>query len=255
MFVRDSTLVKGCGLLAIILLSIIFDVKGQGAKEVHSREQAWAAYFNQTRLTNRFGFWLDVHYRQTGDFFDRPFQFLFRPALSGYIRDNVRVMGGYAFINHFPAEGLETSRPEHRAWEQIWWNQKYKDFSLLQWLRLEQRFLRNIANDELQDGYLRTNRIRYNALFTIPLKGKEMVKGTPFAIVSNELFINFGKNIVYNTFDQNRFFVGLGYQVTPNANLQFGYMNVYQQEASGNRYMVTHALRLYLLQSIDLRKK
>jgi len=242
-------------LLFLIMFVSALAGNSQGTtKEIHSREQAWAGYFNQTRFTKKFGMWLDVHYRQTGDFFDRPFQFLFRPALTGYIKDNLRVSTGYAFVNHFPAEGFETSRPEHRAWEQIWWNQKYKDFNMLQWLRLEQRFARNISNDELQEGYLRTNRIRYNVMFTVPLKGKEMAPGTPFAVVANELFINFGKNIVYNTFDQNRFFAGIGYQFTKNTNAQFGYMNVFQQEAAGNRYMVTHAIRLYVLQSFDLRK-
>lgn len=167
-----------CLFLCISLLPAV-DINAQVSKEIHSREQAWVAYFNQARLTNRFGLWLDVHYRMTGDFVDRPFQFLFRPAVIGYIKDNLRLSTGYAFINHFPAEGFETSRPEHRAWEQIWWNQKYKDFNMVQWLRLEQRFLRNIANDELQEGYLKTNRIRYNVMFTIPLKGKELVKGTP----------------------------------------------------------------------------
>lgn len=252
--IRVSSIVRGAFNLTFFLLLSVPDVNSQ-TREIHSREQAWVAYFNQTRLTDRFGLWLDVHWRQTGDFVDRPFQFLFRPALTGYIKDNLRVSTGYAFISHFPAEGLETSRPESRMWEQIWWNQKYQDFSLLQWLRLEQRFLRNISNDELQDGYLYTNRIRYNAMFTVPLKGKDMVAGIPFVVVANELFINFGKNIVYNTFDQNRLFLGLGYQITSHANAQFGYMNIFQQEAAGNRYMVTHALRLYLLQSIDVRKK
>ena len=252
---RISCILKRC--LAVIFLSTmhVLGVNGQTVKEIHSREQAWVAYFNQTRLTNRVGLWLDVHWRQTGDFVDRPFQFLFRPAITGFIKDNVRVNAGYAFINHFPAEGFETSRPEHRAWEQIWWNQKYKSFSMLQWIRLEQRFLRNISNDELQEGYQHANRIRYNFMFTVPLKGKDVVKGTPTAVLANELFLNIGKNVVYNTFDQNRFFIGGGYQLTSSLNAQLGYLNVYQQEASGNRYMVTHAIRLYLIQSLDLRKE
>lgn len=257
MSIRLSGFAKAvCCLTVFTLLTCSSIVaQGQTAKVVNSREQVWVAYFNQTRLSKRFGLWLDVHWRQTGDFIDRPFQLLIRPALTTYIKDNVRINTGYAFINHYPAEGFETTRPEHRIWEQVWWNQSYNNFTLLQWLRLEQRFLRNIANDQLQDGNVYTNRIRYNASFTIPLKGKKLVAGTPFAMVSNELFINFGKNIVYNTFDQNRFFIGGGYQFTSSLNMQLGYLNVVQQEAAGNRYMITHAVRLYVSQSLDLRKK
>jgi hypothetical protein len=225
------------------------------SKEVHHREQLWVGYFNQTRLSNRFGLWLDVHYRQTDHFTDRPFQLLFRPAVTYFIKDNLRFNVGYAFVNHFPARGLDTSRPEHRAWQQIWWNQKYPGLSTLQWLRLEERFNRKIANDELLDGYNFNYRIRYNMSFFIPLKGKEIMARTPFAVVMNEVFLNFGGKIVYNTFDQNRFFAGIGYQFTPHLNAHLGYMNVYQQEASGTGYISTNAIRLFVFHNLDLRTK
>jgi len=225
------------------------------AKEVHHREQLWLGYFNQTRLTDKFGFWVDLHYRQTDHFTDRPFQLIFRPALTWFIKDNLRFNAGYAFVNHFPAKGLDTSRPEHRAWQQIWWNQKYPGLTTLQWLRFEQRFNRKIANDELLEGYNFNYRLRYNISFFIPLKGKEIKAKIPFAAVMNEVFLNFGSKITYNTFDQNRFFAGIGYQFTSHLNAQLGYMNVFQQEAAGNKYVSTNAIRLFVFHSLDLRKQ
>jgi hypothetical protein len=172
-----------------------------------------------------------------------------------FIKDNLRFNVGYAFVNHFPAKGLDTSRPEHRAWQQIWWNQKYPGLTTLQWLRLEERFNHKIANDELLDGYNFNYRLRYNMAFFIPLKGKEITPGTPFAIAMNEVFLNFGGKIVYNTFDQNRFFAGIGYQFTTHLNAQLGYMNVYQQEAAGNTYISSDAIRLFIFHSLDLRSQ
>jgi hypothetical protein len=160
---------------------------------------------------------------------------------------------GYVFANHFPSKGLGTSRPEHRPWQQILWNQKYSGLTTLQSLRFEQRFNRKIINDVLQDDYNFNYRLRYNMAFYVPLKGKEIVAKTPFAIIANEVFVNFGRQIVYNTFDQNRFFVGLGYQITAHMNVHLGYMNIFQQETSGNNYFSTHAVRLYLYHSFDLR--
>jgi hypothetical protein len=224
-------------------------------KHIHEREQLWLGYFNQTRLTNKFGIWFDIHYRQTDNFVDRPFQFLVRPAFMYFLRDNLRLQAGYAFVDHFPAKGKDTTRPEHRAWQQIWWNQKYSGLTTLQWFRLEERFNRKIENDVLLDDYNFNYRLRYNMSFFIPLKGKEITPRSPFVAVMNEVFINFGGKIVYNTFDQNRFFAGVGYQFTSHLNGQLGYMNVYQQEASGNNYLSTHAIRLFIFHSLDLRPK
>lgn len=224
-------------------------------KEIHHREQLWFGYFNQTRVTNKFGLWLDVHYRQTDNFIERPFQFLFRPAVTYFIKDNLRFNVGYAFVNHFPAEGNETSRPEHRAWQQIWWNQKYSGLTTTQWLRFEQRFNRKIANDQLEEGYNFNYRLRYNLSFFIPLNRKEIIAKTPFVAIANEVFLNFGEKIVYNTFDQNRFFAGVGYQFTSHLNAQLGWMNVFQQESAGEKYISTNAIRLFFFHSLDLRHK
>jgi hypothetical protein len=249
-------------ILALIVIAVSSyastqDCHAQATKRnVHSREQLWFGYFNQTRLSKRFGFWFDVHYRQTDNFVERPFQFLIRSAVTYFIKDNLRFNAGHVFANHFPAKGLETSRPEHRPWQQIWWrNQKYPGLSMLQSLRFEQRFNRKIANDVLGDDYNFNFRLRHNMSFNIPLKGKEIVAKTPFAVIANEVFVNFGKQIVYNTFDQNRFVVGVGYQITSHTNVHLGYMNIFQQEASGNNYSSTHAIRLYLYHSLDLRNK
>lgn len=238
-----------------LALSFFYGSAQTVEKHIHDREQLWLGYFNQTRLTNKFGLWLDVQYRMTDNFTDRPFQFLFRPALTYFIKDNLRVNVGYALTEHFPAKGLKTTRTEHRPWQQIWWNQKYPALTTLQWLRLEQRFNERIADDIKVDGYNYNFRVRYNFSFLIPLKGKEMVAHTPFLAIQDEVFLNFGDRIAYNTFDQNRFFAGFGFQFSSHLNAQFGYMNVYQQEASGNNYLSTHAIRLFVFHSLDLRNK
>jgi hypothetical protein len=243
-----------CTGLLITFFTVDWATAQAPAKQIHDREQLWLGYFNQTRFSNKWGMMLDIQYRMTDNFVDRPFQFLFRPALTYFISDNVRLNFGYAFINHFPGKGMNTSRTEHRPWQQIWWNQKYPGLTTLQWIRLEQRYNEKVVSDVKQEGYHYSFRVRYNYSFFIPLKGKEMAAKTPFVAIIDELFLNFGDRITYNTFDQNRFFAGLGYQFTAHVNAQFGYMNIYQQEASGNSYSSTHGIRLFLFHSFDLRK-
>jgi hypothetical protein len=249
---RQSS-IKFISLFALLLSG--FSAQAQlPEKHIHVREQLWFGYFNQTRFTEKLGMWVDVHYRLTDNFVQRPFQFLFRPAVTYFIKDNLRLNIGYTLATHFPAKGMKTTRLEHRPWQQIWWNQKYSGLTTLQWLRLEQRFSEKVVADEKVDGYNYSFRARYNFSFFIPLKGKELAPKTPFAAIIDEVFLNFGDRAVYNTFDQNRFFAGFGYQFTSHLNAQLGYMNIYQQEASGNNYFSTHAIRLFVFHSLDLRK-
>ena len=244
------------GILSIIILSCGVETYAQDAeKNIHDREQLWFGYFNQTRVSNRWGVWADVHYRLTDNFAQRQFQVLLRPAITYFTKDNVRINVGYAYVHHFAGAGRQTHRTEHRPWQQIWWNQKYNGFTTLQWLRLEQRFNEKVVADVKQEGYNYNFRVRYNFSFFFPLKGKEMKANTPFAAVMNETFLNFGNNVVYNTFDQNRLFAGLGYQFSSHLNAQLGYMNVYQQESNGHDYLSTHTIRLFVFHSLDLRIK
>ena len=71
-------------------------------------------------------------------------------------------------------------------------------------------------------------------------------------ILNDHVHVNLGKQIVNNYFDQNRFFTGLKLQTGKSSNLQFGYLNVFQQLAAGNQYKNINGARLFYVQNIDL---
>ncbi|HAT80442.1 MAG TPA: hypothetical protein DCS17_03280, partial [Flavobacterium sp.] len=56
----------------------------------------------------------------------------------------------------------------------------------------------------------------------------------------------------YNTFDQNRFFVGIKQSINSNLSFDFGYMNVYQQKSNGYQYDMNHTLRLFFYMNSSL---
>ena len=127
---------------------------------------------------------------------------------------------------------------------------------MMQWIRLEERFRRKILNDStLADGTSFNFRIRYNILFEIPLSRKGFVPKSVGFVVNDEVHVNFGKEIVYNYFDQNRFFLGFAYHVNKHDNLQLGYMNVFQQLPAGNKYRSNHVARVFYFHNLDLRTK
>lgn len=226
-------------------------------KTTEDVEQAWFGYFNQTRFSNHWGAWADLHLRTKEDFVNHLSQGIIRLGITRYLNDDTKLTAGYAFINHFPADNHKNiSQPEHRPWQQLQWHTKYSRLRLMQWIRLEERYRHKIKNnDELAAGYNFNFRVRYNILTQFPLSKKRFQPGSFSFVLSDEVFVNFGKQIVYNTYDQNRFFAGFHYHVNKHDNLQFGYMNVYQQLASGFQYKSIHTARVFYFHNLDLRRK
>ena len=240
-------------------LSILLVIGAKGVlaqKHTQKLEQVWTAYFNQTRFSNKWGMWFDVQLRTKDDFFNHLSQFLIRPGITYYVNDNVRLTAGYAHFWFYPADNhSKITQPENRFWQQVQWFTKYKRNRTVQALRLEERDRRKILNDStLASGYTFNYRLRYNFSWQIPLS-KEVKKGSWSFVLGNEVFINFVNQITYNYFDQNRFFTGLAYNTSTTDYLQFGYMNIFQQLATGNNYRSTSIARVAYLHNLDLRKK
>lgn len=223
-------------------------------KEIEYREQTWLGYFNQTRITNKSGLWVDLHARFTDQFVNRLGISIARVGYIYYITDQVRLSSGYAYVTQH-GHGGTPNVPEHRPWQQIQWIEKKKGFTLMQWIRVEERFRRNVTAGELTDEYNFNWRFRYNIAFTIPLKGKSVAPRTPFLFLNNEIHINAGKEIARNYFDQNRLFAGVGYQFTAHINAHLGYMFVFQQLPEANKFVHTDAIRLFVFHNIEFHKK
>jgi hypothetical protein len=243
--------------LLFILGFFLTAAEAQTTKTITDVEQLWFGYFNQARFTDKFGIWTDLHLRTKENFTKDLSQSIARFGLTYYINDVTKATAGYAYVNHFPAEGhKDISQPEHRSWQQLQWHTKYPHTRMMQWIRLEQRYRRKISNDStLAEGYNFNHRVRYNIFYEIPLTRKGTGAHALSAVVNDEVHINLGKRIVYNYFDQNRFFVGLKFNTSAHDNLQFGYMNLFQQLAAGNQFRNMHAFRLFYFQNLDLRRK
>lgn len=241
--------------VSMVLLLLSAGANSQ-VKQTTSINQVWTGYFNQTRFNTKWGLWADVHLRTKENLFTDFSQAIGRVGLTYYLTDDVKLTAGYAYINHFPAENHKNiSQPEHRPWQQIQWHTRYNKLRLMQWFRLEERFRRKILNDDaLAHGYNFNYKLRYNFFAQFPLSKKRFQPNTLSAVVNNEVHVNFGKQIVNNYFDQNRFFLGFNYHINKHDNLQFGYMNLFQQLAAGNRYRSLHVARLFYFHNLDLRR-
>ncbi|WP_189337161.1 DUF2490 domain-containing protein [Flavobacterium laiguense] len=228
----------------ILVLVFPFLVLGQTAqtKEVNQQVQTWVSLNTVTKFSDHWGIVADVHVRENGFFESNNFYFL-RGGVTYIPNSSVSLTGGYAHMWLAPTkEGWSTYADENRIYQQAQLNTKVGKVSVLQRIRNEQRWQEKMANDE-PTGELRfTDRVRYLASFNIPIFNK---KNWPLLVVSDEILIHFGKEVVYNTFDQNRLFVGIRQNINPKLSFDLGYMNVYQQKYSGYQYDMNHTIRLF----------
>jgi hypothetical protein len=224
---------------------------GQG-KETEYREQTWLGFFNQTRFTKHSGLWLDLHFRLTENFIQEKSLSIARVGYTYYVGE-AKITAGYAYATRYAHAANQPNEPEHRGWQQVQWVDKKKDFTMMQWIRLEERFRDKIEDGWLTGDYRFNYRARYNLALTVPLKGKQVQAKTPFLFFNNEVHVNFGKEINVNFFDQNRMFAGLGYQFTSHLNAHLGYMLVFQQLPEVNRFVHINTIRLFVFHNIDRR--
>ena len=238
----------------LILTCSLFTVAAQ-TKTTSTHNQVWAAYFNQTRFSDRWGSWVDLHLRTKEDFATNFSTSIIRIGLTYYAAENTKLTAGYAYVSNYPAETRKITQPEHRPWQQVQWNTKYTRLRTSQAIRLEERFRRKVVNGTtLGDGYLFNYRVRYNFLLNVPLSKNAFQPGSLAFVFNDEVHLNFGKEIVYNSFDQNRLFLGFSYQTNKTDNVQFGYMNFFQQQPAGNSYRYINALRVFYFHNLDLRR-
>ena len=238
-----------------VVLFIGFKATAQTIKNTEHLNQLWFSYFNQTRFSNKWGIWTDVSLRTKEDFVNNLSLSIVRIGVTYYIADNIKLTTGYAWANYFPGDNHKNiSQREHRLWQQIQWDTKYRKKRMVHWIRLEERFRHKILNDStLKDGYTFNYRIRYNLRYELPLDKKGNTPGAITIIINDEINVNAGKQIVYNYFDQNRFYAGCKFQCSSTSNIQVGYLNVFQQLAGGNQYKNINAVRLFYFQNIDVR--
>lgn len=160
-------------------------------------------------------YWLEAQER-IGDDSTHLTQTLLRPGLGYALTANTSLWLGYAWVRTgYPL----TTKPfeENRIWQQLLWVKTTTYFTFTSRTRMEQRMLSNNP----KTAY----RARELLKISVPLNAYPK-----FSLVSSdELFWHKNNAVGRNSagFDQNRFFAGLGYKISPALTTEIGYMNQY----------------------------
>lgn len=226
------------GLLIFALAAL--PVAGQNDSNGH----LWANYFGDHAFgTSKWGVHLEGQWRRTrlGTAWQ---QLLLRPGVNYQVHPKVLLTAGYGFIQthrygEFPARA---AFPEHRIFEQAQIAQRGWKLDWSHRLRLEQRFIGQMGprgdGTFFRELWRHENRFRYMLRTNVPLHAK----GDWYLGLYDEVFLNFGKNVGENGFDQNRAYVAVGRKLPGQTRFEIGFMEQTLQQRNGRIWEHNHTL-------------
>lgn len=179
-------------------------------RSVSHNNLQWFQYYQRIQLNPKWSISSDGGFRWKEGFREKS-QFLLRSNLRYDLTSDLNVSAGMALFGAFSEDTL--SRREFRTQQQLVYTQQVGKLSLSHRLRIEQRQF--FPAGESSSNSL-VHRFRYRIMLTWPLLS--LSSTNPDKLLSlnlgDEVLFNAGKDIVYNTFSQNRVLVGPSFQLS-----------------------------------------
>ena len=170
----------------------------------------WNSIILKGKVSPRFSLMGEGHIRSNN--YDLKYDYFeVKTGISYLITKNLTGLFGTGIYNTYQLVGFfrtPARQKEFRTWQELTLKQTYKRFNFEHRVRLEQRFI--------PENY--KNRLKYRLGLIVPVNKAELVQGSIYLTVGDELFIPQHGPIV----EKNRFSVGAGYKMNGNATLQIG---------------------------------
>lgn len=198
----------------------------------------WWMYIGNNKIADRITLHNEVQYRNY-DFGDLE-QLLLRGGLAYDIKQNKQsLLLGYAYIHSEPYnfDGIKFITKEHRPFAQYTLKGKWRNLSHTHRGRFEYR-----NRDNAQD----VTRLRYYLSLSYPIWKHQNNSNALYVTAYNEFFVHLKKT---NSFDRNRVFGGLGYQMNRDLKFELGYMS----QILSNQ--ATHQITVGFFNNLSFQKK
>jgi hypothetical protein len=251
-------------LLCLLLIIInVLDSIGQN-NSVSNLEATgiWNGVYIKGKFTNKLGYYGEHHYR-LGNSADNPKDFIGitrqvynRAGLNIFVNPHFEIVVGPTLVFNFTPDpgnpSFEKVTLEPRIWHQwLFTGHELGNTKLYHQFRFEHRWKRS---NEIDAPFNYTNRYRYKIFAYIPLNSKKIKEKTLYFSPSAEIFLQSGKSIVFNPFEDFRTYNGIGYVYKKNITFFAGHMWTLGQKQSGFEYRSSHILRFNVMVSFDARK-
>lgn len=242
--------------LAAALLLAAPALRGQtttGPRQVTDNTSAWFTYSGDHPFAPRWGLLAELQTRRAHAL-TRPLQLLARWGIARTVAPGTSLAAGYGFEETWPYGGLPAPDRaiEHQLWEQLQlagatgrvaWQHRY---------RLEQRWIDVPLARGVRD-WRYSNRVRYLARGTVPLRGPTLDVGEPYVMAYDEVFVGWGRNVGRNILDQNRLGAVLGWRLSAATRLEGGYLYQLVLRPDAVHVERNHTLLLTVVQGSRLR--
>jgi hypothetical protein len=225
-------------LMAALLPELTFSQSTPAPREEVTQAIEWFSFTSNIKVNKHLSLVAEGQFRFAQDF--EPMQFQFRGAADIHITKELSFVPlGYVYTWN-TVYGKQPARfvnNEHRIWQQVLFKHHTGRFRFNHRARLEQRYIQvhTMNNGEVvYEGFdYYANRVRYRFLLTVPFGSKEMGPKTFFGNFYNETFLSWGPKVTYHKPDQNRVFMGIGYQGGKNFTVTSGLLYQMMVKANG----------------------
>ncbi len=234
-------------LICYFVFFIISRTHAQNTYKVTNTQ--WFGHTFTVNLSPKFDFSFNSQNRRT-DYLKSPNLSLFRPGLAYKLNNKTAVAAGFAYVNTYVSENQD--RVEHRFWEQVSYNPRFKNVDLAGRLRIEQRNSFSQIKDGAKTNIPFENRYRFQVKWEKKFNNFKKA----YLTANDEYMIHSVRNKTEKpVFDQNRLYGGIGYNFHKLARLELGYMNVYQAVIGSETKNINHILTLNLYSTMGLKRK
>lgn len=245
-------------ILIFFLIACTFQLYAQNKTKSHNAG-SWYVLSTDMKFNHNIGLHLDMQLRLS-DFITTWQQIFFRPGINYHLNDKMFFNLSYLYLETFPYGKFPAKSrfPEHAIWESFNLKNQYNKIEWISRYQLEQRFIKTpIAIDSLNykiGDAVYSNRFRILNRLSIPFKENSIIDKSFYFTTFDELFINFGKNVAKNLFDQNRFFAGIGYKIPKTGRLEVGYLAQTILKSDGIKMETNHIFQVALFSNFNLKK-
>lgn len=248
-------------ILAALIPSTVF--AQPAGRAIVDQSIAWSSYSSNLKLSPRTTLFLDGHFRFSSSAAPTavmdPMQVLLRSHLEFAVKGKLSISPfGYAYIHNYRYGKQPVTIPNHerRIYQQIAWSHNWGKTGIGHRLRTEERFIEEHDADLNVIGFTnRQFRVRYRFMATRPIGKEKIDPGTFFAQTFYEGFISRGKKVTFDDPDQNRLFLGIGYQPVKGLNLSVGWYYQMLVKSNGSKQENNAGLMVMATHNIDLTAK
>lgn len=230
--------------MLLLLLAVPPNTKAQ------TKPDAWGTLFFNGPYHGKWGLHLDAQVRSTPGM-DQLRAWLFRPGLQYKLNKRNLLTLGYAYVEgRINSPGIKAITPEHRLWQQWIYFQPIRRQTLQHRFRIEERFIgstRYVEGVGIPTSSIYSTRFRYFNRIILPWHPKESFEKGFFTTLQNEVFLHLtgGDRLTGKTFDQNRFYLALGYRINKIWDIETGYMRRDVQSTTRVNKLDTWQLAFY----------